>query len=224
YPSRPGIASQLGVLDGLERIGTSHAVDAAPFIKTRSRGEQRSGTRVSAGADVRVGISSNFCLNATVLPDFGQVEADPSVVNLSSVETFYPEQRPFFLEGASAYAVGFNCNAVNCANEELFYSRRIGRAPQLASIYGSGTPTDAVPIITAMKLTGRASDGTTVGALVSATDRAATPDGRTLEPATLYGVGRIQRDFRNGESGVSGVLTVVDRSLDMRSSAYLPRV
>ena len=51
------------------------------------------------GLDAKIGISSNFTLDLTVNPDFGQVESDPSVMNLTAFETFYPEKRPFFLEG-----------------------------------------------------------------------------------------------------------------------------
>ena len=78
---------------------------------------------MSAGADVKYGITSNLTLDATVNPDFGQVEADPSVVNLSAFETFFNERRPFFVEGSGTFA--FDCQ--DCS---LFYSRRIGRAPR----------------------------------------------------------------------------------------------
>jgi hypothetical protein len=216
-PSRAGIVSQFGLLDGLEGIGESRTVELAPFIRAQSRGARGA----TAGADLRVGLASNLSLNATVLPDFGQVEADPSVVNLASVETFYPEHRPFFLEGAGAYNVGFNCNAVSCVNEGLFYSRRIGRAPQLASVYGDGFSYDAVPIVGAAKVTGRTGDGVTIGALASTTARLASTDGRTIEPATMYGVARVQQDFRDGQSGVSLVTTLVDRMLDRWTSPYL---
>ena len=82
------------------------------------------------GADLKYGITSNLTLDATVNPDFGQVEADPSVVNLSAFETFFPEKRPFFLEGQGLFRFDVNCNDGACSG--LFYSRRIGRAPQLS--------------------------------------------------------------------------------------------
>ena len=85
------------------------------------------------GADLKYGITSNLTIDATVNPDFGQVEADPSVVNLSAFETFFPEKRPFFLEGQGLFRFDVNCNDGSCSG--LFYSRRIGRAPQLSGNY-----------------------------------------------------------------------------------------
>ena len=72
-------------------------------------------------------------------PDFGQVEADPAVLNLGAFETFFSEQRPFFVEGNGRYTFSVNCNVVNCSNEGLFYSRRIGRTPQLLNLYGDAS-------------------------------------------------------------------------------------
>src|SRR5439155_11791920 len=93
--------------------------------------EQRS--QGTLGADVKYGLTSNLTLDATVNPDFGQVEADPSVVNLSGFETFFPEKRPFFLEGQGLFRFDVNCNNGSCSG--LFYSRRIGRSPQLSGLY-----------------------------------------------------------------------------------------
>ncbi|MFI5230423.1 MAG: DUF5916 domain-containing protein [Gemmatimonadales bacterium] len=218
-PSRTGIVSQFGELDGLRDIGGSRSLAVSPFIKSQTRGS----AGVTAGADLRVGLASNVTLNAAVLPDFGQVEADPSVVNLSTVETFFPEQRPFFLEGAGTYAVSFNCNAVNCANEGLFYSRRIGRDPQLAGLYGVQSDATAVPILAAAKLTGRSESGSAFGALVAETERASSSDGKTAEPATTYAVVRGQRSFRDDQSGASVVTTIVDRANDQWTAPYLPQ-
>ena len=87
------------------------------------------------GADLKYGLTSNLTLDATVNPDFGQVEADPSVLNLSAFETFYQERRPFFVEGTGIFRFDINCSIVNCSGEGLFYSRRIGRAPTLRNEY-----------------------------------------------------------------------------------------
>lgn len=219
HPSRTGIVSQFGVLDALIGIDAAWTAEATPFIRSQNRGLH---IATAAGADLRLGLGPNYGITATVLPDFGQVEADPAVVNLTTVETFYPEHRPFFLEDPSAFDVGFDCNAVNCGGEELFYSRRIGRAPQLAGADGV-TATEATPILGAAKLTSRAQGGLTLGALAAATERVVGADGRTLEPATTYGVARVQHDFRDGQSGASLIATVVDRSLDPRSDTLLAR-
>src|SRR6266496_626254 len=82
-------------------------------------------------------VASNLTLDATVNPDFGQVEADPGVLNLTAFEPFFREQRPFFVQGAGIFRFDVNCTAVNECNtgEGLVYSRRIGRAPQLAGDY-----------------------------------------------------------------------------------------
>src|SRR5437660_1021030 len=90
--------------------------------------------KVTGGADLKYGITSNLTLDATVNPDFGQVEADPAVLNLTAFESFFQERRPFFVQGAGIFRFDVNCAAVNdCSTGEgLFYSRRIGRSPQLA--------------------------------------------------------------------------------------------
>ncbi len=114
-----------------------------------------------------------------------------------------------------------NCSQVNCNGEGLFYSRRIGRAPQLD--YGEpGSPT-ATTIYGAAKLTGRLPGGQTVGVLDAVTQRAASPLGETMEPTTNYAVVRTQQDFRNGESGVGMVFTAVNRNLDQWSQDFLRR-
>lgn len=217
--SRTGIVSQFGVLDGLSDIDGGRHAELLPYVRSQTRGNGALGV----GADVRVSLSSNVTVNATIRPDFGQVEADPSVVNLTSIETFYPEQRPFFLDGAATYTIPFNCNAFLCGNEEWFYSRRIGRAPQLASAYGGVGGASAAPILAAAKVTARSDGGVTVGALAAATGRMTSAGGSTIEPSTTYGVARIERDSPDNQSGVSVVTTIVDRTLDTFSDAYLPR-
>jgi len=137
--SRPGLASQLGELTGLDGLAPPHRTEIAPYAVTTNvsvpagAGFDRS-QRLSAGADLKVAVAPNLTFTGTVNPDFGQVEADPAVLNLSAFETFFPEHRPFFLEGNGLFQFSVNCSAVNCNNEQLFYSRRIGRAPQLGDL------------------------------------------------------------------------------------------
>src|SRR5665213_2637790 len=180
----------------------------------RRRGIGSSGRaqRFSAGADLKVGVTPSLRLTAAVNPDFGQVEADPSVVNLSAFETFFNEQRPFFVEGQGRYAFNLNCSAVNCNGEGLFYSRRIGRAPQLLGSYGDASSPTATTIFGAAKLSGRVGKAFSVGVLDAVTEQATGSLGRTIEPATNYGVARIQRDFRDGASNIGIIVTSVDRA------------
>ena len=120
--------------------------------------------QITGGGDLKFGITPNVTLDATVNPDFGQVEADPSVVNLTAFETFFAEQRPFFVEGTGLYQFQLNCYiVVDCStNEGLFYSRRIGRSPTLRDDYGDAEHADATPIAAATKLTGRSARGLVV--------------------------------------------------------------
>jgi len=177
--------------------------------------------QLTGGADVKYGLTSNLTLDATVNPDFGQVEADPAVLNLTVFETFFQERRPFFVAGSGSFRFDVNCSQVNCRSERLFYSRRIGRAPQL------GGDDAASPIATtiygAAKLTGRLPGGLTVGVLDAVTQRASGTANRTTEPAANYAVVRGQQDFRKGESGVGVMLTAVNRSLDASTETSLHR-
>ena len=218
HPSQPGIVSQFGVLDGIENVVGAPSIEAAPFLRATSR----NAGAVAGGGDLRIRPASNVELNATVLPDCGQVEADPSVVNLTSVETFYPEHRPFFLDGAGTFRVPFDCMSYICSGDLLFYSRRIGRAPQLSNIY-SGTSVEAAPIYGAAKLTATNNNELSFGLLGANTGRVKSANGQTLEPGTTYGMARGLWNSSDGQSGASLVTTLVDRSLDRWSDPYLVR-
>ncbi|MDP2959153.1 MAG: DUF5916 domain-containing protein [Longimicrobiales bacterium] len=126
--------------------------------------------QVAAGGDLKIGLTSNATLDATGNPDFGQVEADPAVLNLSAFETFVSERRPFFVEGTGLYRFSLNCYiVVDCStNEGLFYSRRIGRSPSLQQA-GDVTLPASTPIAGAAKLTGRRSGGLSFGLLDAVT-------------------------------------------------------
>ena len=172
-------------------------------------------------------MASNLTLDATVNPDFGQVEADPSVLNLTAFETFFSERRPFFVAGRGLFQFNVNCTAVNdCGTGEgLFYSRRIGRPPELWSAYGDTTPPQPTTILGAGKLTGRLPGGLTVGVLDAVTKRATVGLGHdtTAEPTTNFAVVRVQQDMRKGASNVGAMLTAVNRGMDRFTSPYLAR-
>lgn len=218
------LSSQLGDLEGIDGITSPRRLEVAPYSVAKTFNapatvgwSQRS--QATMGADVKYGVTSNLTVDATVNPDFGQVEADPSVLNLSAFETFFPEQRPFFLEGQGLFRFDLNCSDNQCSG--LFYSRRIGRSPQLAGTYADPSNAMSSTILGATKLTGRLSNGVSVGVLDAVTQREIAPGNQTIEPQTNYFVGRLQRDFRQGASGVGVMVTSVRRNLDEWSRDYL---
>jgi hypothetical protein len=201
----------------LARAHTGPAEPGDPFFDGREADAQ-------AGVDIRYGLGTAFTLDATVNPDFGQVEVDPAVINLSAFETFYAERRPFFVEDARIF--DFRLSGFR---NLLFYSRRIGRQPQGAS------PGDAafahVPdrsaILGAAKLTGRTTNGLSIGVLTAVTGReegrayypgagGLEPDSVAsfpVEPQAYHGVVRARHDFREGASTVGGIVTGLHRDL-----------
>jgi hypothetical protein len=162
------------------------------------------------GADLRMLLGSSFTISATINPDFGQVEQDPAVVNLSAFESYFAEKRPFFVEGSGLlFFGGFECaSCSNTSGMNVFYSRRIGRTPQ-GAVAGEYEYTDApanTRLLAAAKLTGRTSNGWQVAVLDAVTAReqarVVTADGErsrvAVEPLTNYWVGRVRRTTREG--------------------------
>ena len=227
--SQAGVVSQLGELVGLDGLPSPRRPEVAPYVVTKNvsvttgSGFDRS-QEVTGGGDLKYGITPNLTLDATVNPDFGQVEADPAVLNLTAFETFFQERRPFFVQGAGIFRFNVNCNAVNDCNtgEGLFYSRRIGRAPQISDYGDAGSPS-ATTIYGAAKLTGRLPGGQTLGVLDAVTARETGTQGRTMEAPANYAVVRGQQDFRNGESVIGVMVTAVNRSLDQWTQDSLHR-
>ncbi len=228
-PTRNGLSSQLGRLSGLTGISTARRLEVTPYTVTKNvqltrpnAGYQRD-QQITAGGDLKFGITPNVTLDATVNPDFGQVEADPAVVNLTAFESFFAERRPFFVEGTGLYRFELNCYiVVDCStNEGLFYSRRIGRSPSLRGIYGDATTPTSSSIAAATKLTGRSRSGLSFGLLDAVTQEVKGTNERTVEPLTNYAVLRAQQDLRGGEAGVSVIATAVNRSLDELTDPFL---
>jgi hypothetical protein len=230
-PTLNALVSQLGRLTGLTGLGNGMRLEATPYTVTKNvqrvtdAGGYARRQETTVGGDLKAGLTPNVTLDATINPDFGQVEADPAVVNLTAFETFYAEKRPFFVEGTSLYQFPLNCYiVVDCStNEGLFYSRRIGRSPALRDLYGDASTAAATNIIGAAKLTGRSGHGLSFGALDALTQRVAGLNGQTAEPQANYAVLRAQQDFRGGESGIGVIATAVNRSLDASSEPYLHR-
>ena len=224
--SRFGFASQLGEVSGILGLGTPRRLELVPYtvqqnVSVRDADGYRRDHKMAVGGDLKYGLTSNLTLDATVNPDFGQVEADPAIFNLSAFEQSVSERRPFFLEGTGIFRLNLTCNDDVCNG--LFYPRRIGRVPQLGHLAPDGTQLpDATRILGAAKVTGRVGNGISVGLLEAVTQEESVA-GITVEPRTNYLVGRVQRDFRAGGSGVGLMLTGVNRDLDDVSALSLRR-
>ena len=198
---------------GVARLETDADTDTNPFGRQLDPG-------AAAGVDAKLALTPGLTLTTTVNPDFGQVEADPAVVNLTAFETFFPERRPFFLEGVGIFRLDLDCEDDNCSG--LFYSRRIGRSPQIepdAPDDGYSSAPGETTILGAAKLTGRVGQYS-VGALNALTGRerveVATAGGEvsvhTAEPFTSYSVGSGRREFAN-QSSIGALGTATNRSL-----------
>ena len=184
-----GFVSRFAELQGLDGVRPSQHIEIMPYVTQRTEALRFDALRLDAGSmggDLRASLGSKLTLNATVNPDFGQVEIDPAVVNLSDVESFFSEKRPFFTEGVGIFRCGNNGASdypgFNWPEPMFFYSRRIGRAPQ------GGTPAaDVVDrplgtrILGAAKVTGQLAPGWNVGTVQAITQR---------EEATLYTAGQ----------------------------------
>jgi len=224
--SRPGFPSQMGEVQGLVGLSSPRRLEVTPYGVTKNVTVADGGAfdhpqRFAGGADIKYGVTSNLTLDATVNPDFGQVEADPAVLNLTAFETFFQERRPFFVAGTGVFRFDVNCSQVNCNSEGLFYSRRVGRAPHLTDLYGDASSPTGTTIMGAGKLTGRLAGGLNLGVLEGVTARETGPQDRTIEPLTNYAVVRAFQDLRHGESGVGVIATAVDRNLDVWTDPYL---
>ncbi|MEP7000177.1 MAG: DUF5916 domain-containing protein [bacterium] len=228
-----GLVSQMGTIGGLRDIAPSGALEATPYALARTRNlaalDARTATvetRPDFGADVKWLPKPNISIDATLNPDFGQVEADPAVVNLTGVELFQAERRPFFLEGAGLLALPLSTDG----SGQLFYSRRIGRRPMLTDAFGAPDSPTETTILGAARVTARLTASTSIAALSAVTGRA---DGRerpdrtgryVVEPRASDLVARLQQDFRGGRSGIGAMITRVDRDAsDSTAAAFLPR-
>jgi Domain of unknown function (DUF5916)/Carbohydrate family 9 binding domain-like len=224
--SKTGFVSQFGALHGMDDLEPPRKIEAMPYVVTKNAASivnnafaQKS--NVAVGGDIKYRVAPNVTVDATINPDFGQVESDPAVLNLSAYESFFDERRPFFVAGRGLFRFDVNCSQVNCNSEGLYYSRRIGRTPQLAGIYGDTVPLQPTTILGAGKLLGRFGSGLTVGVLDAVTERAKSPGDTTFEPTTNYMVARATQDFRGGASAVGAIITGVNRRLDSWSSPFL---
>ena len=244
-----GLSSRLGHLEGLDGVSPRRSVEFLPYVVTRGEFVAPSGSDDpfndgarafgGAGVDLKYRFSSNLSLDGTINPDFGQVEVDPAVVNLTAFETFFEEKRPFFIEGSNIFGSFGRTGAnnfwgFNRAEPLIFYSRRIGRSPQ-GSADGDFVDTpSATTILGAAKVTGKTRHNWSLGLLDAVTGREysdTVSNGARgtaeVEPLTNYYVGRAQREI--GRRAAFGALvTAVNRDLrepalreDLPAQAYV---
>lgn len=239
----PGWVSRFGELRGIEGIKPHRRLEVLPYGVGRAERFPRepgnpfrqggTGT-LTAGADAKLGVSSNFTLDVTANPDFGQVEADPSEVNLTAFESFFEEKRPFFVEGGNIFDLRLAPAITGGAftSDRLFYSRRIGGRPPHSPDLNDGEYADAPgysSILGAAKLSGKTPGGLSVGLLDSVSshedaeiDRHGLRSREAVAPLTNFLVGRVQQDWHGGDTRLGGMFTAVNRDAS-GELAFLPR-
>lgn len=237
----PGWVSHFGELNGIKDIQPQKQVELLPYtvIKTErfkkdadnpyeSKGKSSS---FDAGLDGKIGLTSDITLDFTLNPDFGQVEADPSQVNLTAFETYFREKRPFFIEGKNILNFQITGGDGGFSRDNLFYSRRIGRSPQHYPDTEDEEYVDQpnnTRIIGAAKVTGKTRDGWSIGVLESVTaqefaeiDYEGVRRKEKVEPLTNYFLGRVQKDINKGNTQIGGMITSVNRDIDAEQLEYL---
>ncbi|MBU1073520.1 carbohydrate binding family 9 domain-containing protein [bacterium] len=242
-----GWVSNFGEIHGIRSIEPARRIEIMPYSVARTEtfakiegDPYRDGNAsdVDIGMDGKIGLSSDLTLDFTINPDFGQIEADPSEVNLTAFETYFSEKRPFFIEGANILDLPLApaITGGHFTRDRLFYSRRIGKRPAHSPDLDDDEYAKApgnTSILGAAKLTGKTADGLSICILESATalERAAVtgPAGESetaVEPGTNYFVGRAMQDFRDGDTVIGAMITAVNRDIEdpqlefLRRSAY----
>jgi hypothetical protein len=234
-PDASGFVHLFGQLTGIKGIRPQKQLEIQPYVVAKTeRFEKEEGnpfatgtsSATEVGIDAKIGITSDITLDLTVNPDFGQVEADPSQVNLTAFEVYFQERRPFFIEGNNT----LNFPITDFNRNNLFYSRRIGRPPQVDVDTDASGPDNVnefvkadkrSTILGAAKLTGKNKHGFSWGLLESVTSlERATIDSlgfkryQSVEPMTNYLVARAQKDIHKGNTIVGGMFTATNRKLD----------
>lgn len=235
----PGWISEFGELHGLKNIIPQKQIEIQPYLVTQydtypdeAGNPFRDGDdfKLNGGLDGKIGVTNDLTLDFTINPDFGQVEADPAAIALDGFQIFFREQRPFFVENKNIFDYEFANGQDN-----VFYSRRIGRNPQGFPNTTSGEFVDQPQnstILGAAKFSGKTKNGWSIGVLESVTgkefaeiDNNGTRREELVEPLTNYFVGRLQKDFNERNSYVGGIFTATNRRLEdnlnfLHKSAY----
>ncbi len=242
----PGLVHLFGELSGLDGIKPRKIFDMTPYgvakLQTFKKEPgnpfsflekgRRSG--FNSGLDAKIGITNNMTMDLSINPDFGQVEADPSEVNLTAYETFFSEKRPFFIEGNNITNFNIGLGDGNQGNDNLFYSRRIGRQPEGYPGLGDHEYADVptfTSILGAAKLTGKTKNGLSLGFVEAVTAGAwaeikDSASGNTIrhdlvEPLTNFFIGRVQRDFKDGNTLLGGIFTSTNRDVDANLGSFM---
>jgi len=224
----PGFVSAAGMLEGINDIKAQKQLEIQPFLVTQADRypaepgnpfRDGSDNKINLGLDAKIGITNDLTLDLTVNPDFGQVEADPGAIALDGFQIFFREQRPFFVENKNIFDYEF-ANG----NDNIFYSRRIGRSPQGSVNLQDGDYVDRpsnTTILGAAKFSGKTKNGLSIGILESLTaseyatiDNNGNRSEQIVEPLTNYFVSRVQKDFNNRQSFIGGIFTSTNRRLD----------
>ena len=236
-----GWVSNWGELRGIDNINPKKEVEIVPYgmvkFETNEKEEGNpfeTGNKFgyNAGVDGKIAITNDLTLNFTANPDFGQVEADPSEVNLSAFETFFQEKRPFFVEGSNIYDFRVTNGDGPFSRDNLFYSRRIGTRPHYEPELIDGEYMKApefTTILGAVKLSGKTKSGWSIGVLESITrEEQATIDYKgdrrkeVIEPTTNFFNTRIQKDLNNSNTQIGGMFTATNRFINDSSVNFLP--
>ncbi|MBN2638808.1 MAG: carbohydrate binding family 9 domain-containing protein [Bacteroidales bacterium] len=236
----PGFVSSYGYLSGLDGIKPKKEKAFMPYLMSSLETAPVDGTdpfskpryfKSTAGLDGKIAVTNDLTLNFTINPDFGQVEADPSEVNLSALELYFQEQRPFFVAGSNIFS--FPIIMGGGTRNNLFYSRRIGRPPHyypdLTDNEYAQVPT-ATRILGAFKLSGKTQKGWSIGVMESLTSKeVATIDSlgkqwkQPVEPLTNYFNARVQKDMRGGNTILGGMITATNRIIHDSTLLFLPK-
>ena len=232
----PGLLYLFGELKGISGLPKSRRIEIMPYILGQLSTFEKDPQNLFAlsgrnwtnkiGGDAKIGLSSNFTADVTINPDFGQVESDPSVMNISAFETYYEEKRPFFIEGKNIYNFDFD-------NVNFFYSRRIGHSPSYSPTLKTNQYIDEpgqTTILNAIKISGKSANGFSLGVLQSLTaNEFATIDSVgqqrkiKVEPFTSYSLIRVQQDYGQGNSYLGGIFTTTNRWFNESYLNFLSR-
>jgi len=236
-----GYVSLYGELRGLDGIKPRRDLELLPYVNGKAsfdkkqegnpfkKGSLYNGT---VGIDGKFAITNDFTLNFTINPDFGQVEADPAVVNLTAFETVYPEKRPFFVEGKNIFS--FKLTGADSDNNlnTLFYSRRIGKSPSYVYSTDSGIYVSApeqTTILGSFKFSGKTRKGLSIGIIESVTqhenaefDSAGIHSKKGIEPLTNYLIARASQDFNKGTTSIGAIFTATNRKIHDVKLEFLP--
>ncbi|MDA3821924.1 MAG: DUF5916 domain-containing protein [Bacteroidales bacterium] len=237
----PGMIHLFGEMHGMKGVKPRKQAEIIPYLTSGIKRYEADSdnpflngkaTLFNAGVDAKIGITNNLTLDLSLNPDFGQVEADPSEVNLSAYESFYEEKRPLFIEGKNIYNFPLRFGDGGMGAENLFYSRRIGRRPHhypdLATDEYVKMP-EQTNIIAAAKLSGKTKNGTSIGIIESVTaEEFATiqlgdePRKISVEPLTNYFVARVAQDMNDGNTIIGGIATSTYRDINDEHLNFLP--